>query len=355
MDKLLSLTNQLIAIPSVTSTKPALRQIIALVKKYFSSLTVESFEKDGFPSLLIYKQKTRPKKFKIILNAHLDVVEGTKDQFMPVIKNGRLYARGAADMKAAAAAEILVFKEVVKQVNYPLALQLVTDEETNGWRGTKYQLEQGIRSEFVIAGEPTDLNIGYCAKGIIWLKISCQGKAAHGAYLWLGDNAIWKMHQFLTKIKQRYKMPSRAVWKTTINLSQIITTNTTLNRVPSDCQAYFDLRYIPQDKDTVLKKFLALLPSNFSYEILVNEPSHYTDPNNCYLKILSQTIKQVIGKTPQKLARNGGSDIRHYAPFNCPGVEFGISGANWHSHNEYAQITSLEQYYSILKKFLLSI
>ena len=139
---------------------------------------------------MIYPQKTRPKKFKIILNAHLDVVSGREEQYKPYEKDGKLFGRGAIDMKGAAAVEILVFKEVAKRVSYPLALQLVTDEEIGGFCGTKYQIEKGVRADFVIAGEPTDFGVNNKAKGIIWLKIKTKGKSAHGAYPWRGKNAL---------------------------------------------------------------------------------------------------------------------------------------------------------------------
>jgi len=139
---------------------------------------------------LVYFQKTRPNNFKIILNAHLDVVSGRKEQYKPYEKDGKLFGRGAIDMKGAAAVEILVFKEIAKKVSYPLALQLVTDEEIGGFCGTKYQIEKGVRADFVIAGEPTDFGVNNKAKGIIWLKIKTKGKAAHGAYPWRGKKCL---------------------------------------------------------------------------------------------------------------------------------------------------------------------
>lgn len=353
--QILSLSQQLITIPSVTSDKKELKKILALVEKKLQGLTIEKFESNGFSSLLIYKEKTRPKKFKIILNAHLDVVAAAKKQFTPVIRNGRLYGRGAQDMKAAAAVEILVFRELVKKVNYPLALQIVTDEETNGWYGTKYQLEQGISSEFALVGEQSALDITYRTKGIIWVKVSCQGKPAHGAYPWLGENAIWKMVNFLQDVQKKYPVPGQEVWHSTVNLARIETANTTTNRVPWNCSAYFDIRFVYADKNTVLKDFKTLLPQGFTLEIIENEPSHYIDPQNAYFQRLARTVKKVTGKQPEKLSKNGGSDMRHFSLFNCPGVEFGPKGANLHGDNEYVEIKSLEKYYRILKEFLTAI
>jgi succinyl-diaminopimelate desuccinylase len=156
LNNILSLTKSLISIPSTKDNKKALNDVLDLALQEFGNFTIERFEKDGYPSALVYLQKTRPKKFKVILNAHLDVVAAKEEQFKPYEKNSRLYGRGAIDMKAAAAVEILVFKEMAKKISYPLALQLVTDEEIGGFCGTKYQIEKGLRADFVLAGEPTD-------------------------------------------------------------------------------------------------------------------------------------------------------------------------------------------------------
>jgi len=86
-------------------------------------------------SPLIYLGAKRP-RFQVILNAHLDVVPAQPDQFRPRREGDRLYARGAQDMKVAALVEAQVFRELAAELPYPLALQLVTDEEVGGRDGT---------------------------------------------------------------------------------------------------------------------------------------------------------------------------------------------------------------------------
>ena len=125
---IISLTKSLIYIPSTRDNKKALNDVLDLALKEVKDFIIERFEKEGYPSALVYSQKTKPKNFKIILNAHSDVVSGRQEQFKPYEKDGQLFGRGAIDMKGAVAVEILVFKEVAKKVSYPLALQLVTDE-----------------------------------------------------------------------------------------------------------------------------------------------------------------------------------------------------------------------------------
>lgn len=364
LNKILSLTKFLISIPSAFNNKKALNDVLNLALKEVDNFTIERFEKDGYPSALVYPQKSRPKEFKMILNAHLDVVAGKDDQFKPYEKDGKLYGRGAIDMKGAAAVLILVFKEVAKKVSYPLALQLVTDEEIGGFRGTKYQIEKGVRADFVLAGEPTDFDINNKAKGIIWAKIKTKGKSAHGAYPWMGKNALWLAKKILDKVEKEYPVPKKEVWQTTFNLAKIETTNQTFNKVPDEATIFFDIRYIPEEfngqdfekgKKILTKKIKKLVGNLGDIEILLFEPPQFTDEKDPHVLKLKQSIKKVLNKNPKIIVKHGGSDIRHFNQVGCFGVTFGPIGANLHGDNEWVVIDSLRDYFNILINFCLSL
>ena len=153
INDILRLAKAFISVHSTEDNKNALKEIIALAIKKVPHFTIQHFKRNGNPSVLIHTEKPTTKHFKIILNAHLDVVPDDKGQFNPYRENGKLFGRGAYDMKAGAAVMILLFKELAKEVAYPLALQLVTDEEASGHDGTKLQIEKGVTADFVIAGE----------------------------------------------------------------------------------------------------------------------------------------------------------------------------------------------------------
>lgn len=157
-----------------------LKKVLEVAKNELNEFMVEYFERNNTLSVLVYNQEKRPKKFRVILNAHLDVVSGKDEQFQHFQSKDRFYGRGAIDMKGGVSIEILVFKELAKKLYYPIALQLVTDEEIGGFNGTKYQIEKGVKSDFVIAGESTDFGINNQAKGINWVKNKIKGKTAHG-------------------------------------------------------------------------------------------------------------------------------------------------------------------------------
>jgi succinyl-diaminopimelate desuccinylase len=259
------------------------------------------------------------------------------------------------DMKASIACFISVFKEVANKVNYPLGLQLVTDEETGGFNGTKYQIEKGVRSDFTIVGETTNYYIENQAKGIVWVKIFSKGKAAHGAYPWKGKNAIWEMQHFLINLEKKFPLPSRKQWVTTVNLAKINTANETFNKIPDNCEVWLDIRYIPQDKDTIIKTVKNLLPKGFKLEILVKEPAQFVNENNYYIEQLQKIGKSVIKKKVELNQGQGSSDARHFTRVNCDAIEFGPLGAGMGTDNEWVDIKSLEKYSLILKNFLLSI
>ena len=180
------------------------------------------------------------------MNAHLDVVPAKSNQFLPKIVGNRLVGRGACDMKASAAVMIYLFLDISNKVNYPLGLQLVTDEETGGYNGAKYQLEQGIRADFVITGEPTDLEIVIKSKGTFSLFIKASGTNAHSATPWEGRNALSSLVDYIQILQKKFPTPIQEAWKTTCSLMWITTTNKTGNVIPDQAEAKMDIRYIPK-------------------------------------------------------------------------------------------------------------
>ncbi len=350
--KIVKLASDLIRIPSNTNELEPQTEIIDFVAGILNNFTIERFEKNGRPSLLVYNHDgVQTREFKVILNAHLDVVPGHKNQHMPYVKAGRLYGRGAYDMKAAAAVEILVFKELAKKLPYNLGLQLVTDEEFGGFDGTKHQLKNGIRAEFALVGEGTELGITTAAKGIYWLKIKVKGKPGHSAYPWRGENAVWKMHRFLSLLKVKYPELKENKWQSTVNIAHMSTPNTTYNIIPDECEVLLDIRYIPEDKDKVLKEIRDLAEFDFE-ELWLNEPVHYVSKNNPYINKLQLAVKKITAQKPQLLKKEGGSDMRHFSALGIPAVEFGPIGDNVHADDEWVSVSSLVDFYLSLERFL---
>ncbi len=353
LHNIVSLTKKFVSIKSIQGNTKALERILELALSNLKGYTIERFTHNGVKSALIYNSQKRPKRFKIMLNGHLDVIPGKRSQYFPKIKGHRLYGVGSMDMKANVACLIAAFKEVATKVNYPLGLQLVTDEEVGGFDGTKYQVEEGVRADFVIAGEPTNFDIVNRAKGVLWMKISTYGKTAHGAYPWRGENAIWKMEEFFDVLKKRYPIPNQEKWITTVNVSRVETSNQSFNKIPDDCMTWLDVRFIPEEANTIVKSIRRLLPKGFALEIVAKEPALVTDDGNEYIKALQKIGRQVLKKKVTLRGAQGSSDARHFARVNCPGIEFGPIGGGIGSDDEWVDIPSLEKYYRVLTKFLL--
>jgi len=352
-EQILPLTKVLVALPTVVGDVKYMDLILEIVHQELSEFKNTKYFKDS-PSIIYYNTDNQTAPFKIILNANLDVVPGKASQFKPYEEDGKLYGRGAYDVKTAAAAMILVFKEVAKKVKYPLAIQLTTDEES-GQLGTKYQIEQGIKGKFVISAIPTDLGISYMSKGMLWIRVASVGKRAHAAYPWKGENAIWKMKKFLDALEKAFPIPQEDSWVTTATLSKIQSTNKTINSIPDQCEVFLDIRYIPEDEKTIVGKIEALIPKDLEREILLNDQPEYTSLENPYLIKLSESFEKITKSKPRIFKKHIADAVRYYNAIGGSGVCFGPTGAGAHEDDEWVDIRSAETYYKTLKEFLLSL
>lgn len=355
-NEILELTKKLIKFKTTGDNLDEHRKIIDFVKEELKDFTIIEFEKNGILSLLIHNQvisfKIQNLKFKILLNGHLDVVHAEENQFTPVEKDGKLYGRGSYDMKSGCAIIIDLFKNIAHEVNYPLALQLVMDEEKGGFEGTLHQLEQGVRSEFVITTEPTNFQIKTKAKGILWIKIYAHGESAHGAYPWNGKNAIHTIREVMNRIEKEFMTPNEEAWVTTCNPTQISTDNKSSNSTPNNAYVGYDIRFVPEDENGLVEKIKSMLPENCELEVVFHEPVHNTNDQNLYVQKLVEIVQNETKISDPIIKSNGASDLRHFQKFGIAGVEFGPKGAGHHSEEEYVEIESLEKTYEILEKFL---
>ena len=352
--RILELAQKLIQYQSTKDNPQALDDVLNEAKKILKSFTPFTFISKSSPSLL-YSNTKKIDRFTVLLNAHLDVVPGNASQFTPKIKGDKLYGRGAYDMKSASAVEILLFSELAHLLPYSFGLQLVTDEEVGGFNGTKYQIEKGVRTEFIIAGEPTNFGINNKAKGIVWLQIHVKGKTAHGAYPWQGKNALRKLHTILTRLHHVFPEPTVEVWKTTVNVARIETSNQTYNKVPHEATAHIDVRFIPEDEESIIKTLEKIVGADGQLVIILKESSQFSDTKNKYMHLLEKAVTKKTQKKAEFIVKHGGSDVSFFNSMGCPGVTFGPVGHGLHTDNEWVSIKSLERYYDILKSFLLSI
>jgi succinyl-diaminopimelate desuccinylase len=353
-EQLFDLLKKLISIPSVKDNPQELEKTLDFTLDLLPSFAFEQFESNGIKSILVYNLDKRPKKFKVLLNAHLDVVPAKDEMFIPKDENGKIYGRGAYDMKSGAIAEILAFKELAGKVDYPLALQIVIDEEVGGFNGTKYQLESGVLADFVISGEPTDLRICYKQKGVLWVQITQKGKNAHGSRPWDGVSSNIEMCKNINRFFEENPSLTQPEWKTSYNLS-MLHGGTARNVIPDETVATLDIRRIDtedtQDIINNLKKYFPVA----QVEAIFDEPCLNTSPDNEFVKLLKESARKELGKDPELFKEHFGSDARFYSANGVPTVNFGPKGDGLHSDVEWVDKNSLIEYYGVLKRFLLEV
>lgn len=355
ISNILKLSQELIKIKTNPDNIQALNDALDLVILELEGYTVEIFERYGSRSLLAYMGESRPEKFKVILNGHLDVIPGKDWQYQSRIEGDKMYGVGSMDMKSNVACMIEVFKDLAPKLSYPLGLQIVTDEEIGGFNGTKLQIEEGVKADFVIAGETTQFNIVHQARGILQLKITANGKTAHGAYPWRGENALEKLHEFLSLLSQRIPNPPIEEWKSSINLAKIETENISFNKIPDKATAWLDVRFIPEDADSILSQITSLLPHNFNINIVANEPFLFVEKNDEFVVKIQDAVNKILKKESVCYGAFGSSDARFYTQVGSKGVEFGPIGGGIGTDDEWVSIQSLTDFYNILINFLSSL
>lgn len=349
-DDLAQVTMELIAIPSVTDDAAGREAVIAWTERFCARLPgihVVRYESDGKPSLVVSFDEKRHKA--LVLNAHLDVVPARAEQFRPYLKDGRIYGRGSQDMKGAAAAMLLLLRDLAESGQRPdIAWQFVTDEEIGGDHGTGYLLQQGYTSDFFIAGEPTDLEIVNRAKGPTWITISQPGNPAHGSRPWDGSNPIVPLAAGIMQLMERYPSPTEQVWKTTVTPTTIHAGDAQ-NRIADDCVLQLDIRRIASDTpDEIMAEVRRCFPTA---EVKLYHPGTTleTSENDPHVQRLSMILEDRPGGQARFRSEHFASDARWYSKQQIPAVCFGPIGAGLHSHEEWVDLASLEQFYDVIR------
>lgn len=352
---------QLLHIDSAEHNISGLNAVIDVASKYISErgFTVERFESSGKPSMLAYWGTSRPKRFRVLFNGHLDVVPAQTSQFVPVIKGDKLYARGAHDMKSGAATMIEVFCETAKMLPYPLGLQLVADEEIGGFDGTGHQRAQRVETDYFIAGESTDFAINTDAKGICWVKLHAKGSSAHGAYPWRGVNALHALTASVERVMKQYPVPQQELWRTCVNLARIETDNVTFNKVPDAASAYLDIRYTARDphfksQKTATAFLKKCLSKGVRLEYVHWGPAHHTPADSPLVKDLTKALRVHVQQKPHEKS-HGASDARFYSDARSHAVCFGPIGDGLHTDSEWVSLKSIATFKKILHTYLESV
>ncbi len=293
----------------------------------------------------------------VILNGHLDVVPGNPEDFISRVESGNIYGRGAYDMLGSVAAMMFVTAELANQTqSCNVMLQLVPDEEKGGELGTGFLARNGFAGDFIICGEPTNLDIAIQAKGVLQLQVEVPGVAAHGSRPWLGKNAILSAMQSYQKLEALpFLQESSPLFpKPSFNLAKI-QAGQALNQVPDSCSLSLDIRYLPdQDPEQIFASVKQAVP-DARVAVLNQGVPVRTSPTDPFVIALQRAVQQVTNRQVRLYGQDGSADTRFYAEQGTPAVEFGPVGANHHGPNEHVGIQSLYDFQNILKQFIASL
>jgi succinyl-diaminopimelate desuccinylase len=337
-----------------TSTGDGLRAAVGFVKGWLEArdIPVSGREFGGLPVVLAEVGPADGPR--VILHGHVDVVPAHDEQFEPRVEDDRLIGRGAYDMKGALAAMMCALRDVADNGEVRVRFICVPDEESEAVEHhcTDALVQEGLRADFAITGEPTDLHIGVQAKGVLAVRVEVSGTAAHGSTPWAGDNAILKAYDVFRRIETlRFSRESSDLFdRPSINVARIVGGDA-FNKVPDRCTMDVDIRFLPnQDPAEILAEIRAL-PDVRIVKTFQRAPALVSRANP-YVRGLRDAVSNSLEGEALSIGRDGASDAISFLQAGIPAVEFGPVGAGHHGPEEWVSIDSLRRYRRALGDFV---
>ena len=290
----------------------------------------------------------------VMFCGHLDTVgvEGMTDPFVPRVADGRLYGRGAQDMKGGVAAMIAAAGVLAPSwTRGRLIVAAVIDEEYAS-AGAE-ALVREWRADAAVVTEPTDLRLAIGHKGFAWLEVETRGRAAHGSRPAEGRDAIVAMGRVLVGLQRldrevQSRPPVDFQGAGSLHAS-IIAGGRELSSYPDRCRLQLERRTVSGEDDRrVTEELQAVIDEaarderelDASVRLLMSRPAYALDAAHP----LVETVGAAIGGTGRAAAPVGMSfwtDAAILASAGIPSVLFGPGGAGLHSQTEYVEIGDL--------------
>jgi len=327
----------------------------------------------------------------LVLNGHIDVFpvgDGagwTKDPWGGDLVDGKIYGRGACDMKAGTSASIFTYAflhRIRERLKGRLTLTAVSDEETFGPWGARYLVEHHpeVLGDCLLNGEPgSPYTIRFGEKGPLWLAFKVRAKGAHGAYTHASESATKLAQRLIGDLEAVTQIESTMsdniarsleaaretvdkamgqgaadiVPKVTLNIG-VIEGGLKVNMVPSACRFEADIR-LPlgvtrEQVMAVVHRVLAGYPQATVEELNFNPPS-YCPPDGAMVGIIQENVESLRGFKPQPIVSLGGTDARLWRYRDIPAYVYGPFPYGMGSADEHVD---LEEFLHILRVHLLS-
>ena len=359
-ESLIELTQDLIRMPTVNPPCANYLEICEFLKKRLEASGFETqlirakgaiADSDKYPRWnIVAKYAGKNPGDCVHFNSHTDVVEvghgWTKDPFGGELHDGKIYGRGACDMKGGLATSIIAaeaFIATYPDFNGSIEISGTADEESGGFGGVAYLAEKGFfkHVDHVIIPEPLNKDrvcIGH--RGVWWAEVETKGRIAHGSMPFLGDCAVRHMGAVLEQLEEKL-YPALKDKKTTMPVVPDGAKESTLNinsihggeaeqeedytglpspNVPDRCRIVIDRRFLIEEKLPEVKSEIYELLNNlkenrqnFDFEIRDMHEVHPTmAPKDApVVTTISNAIKDVLGKTAEQVVSPGTYDQKH--------------------------------------------
>ena len=378
MSNTLRLTEQLMAMPSVTPTDGG---CTALIQSHLDPLgfkcEVIDCGPDTFRVKNLWAKRAGSSGQTLAFAGHVDVVptgplsKWTSDPFTPTHRDGKLYGRGACDMKASLAAMVVATQEFLKETPQPalgIAFLLTSDEEGPALDGTVRVCEllksRNDAPDFCIVGEPTSVNktgdmIKNGRRGSLSGKLKVIGIQGHIAYPQLADNPVHKAAPAIAEL-------ASTVWDTgndffpptTWQISNVHAGTGATNVIPGEFVIDFNFRFCTESTADSLKQRLTDILNKhqlkFDIEWTLGGLPFLTTPGSL-VNMVQEAIVQVTGIETELSTTGGTSDGRFIAQI-CPQViELGPPNATIHKIDEHVAVADLEPLKEIYKQVLIKL
>jgi succinyl-diaminopimelate desuccinylase len=382
MSRALHLTEQLISRRSVTPEDAQCQQIVAerLNTLEFACETILSGP-DAFRVINLWAKRTGSKAAAnpgegrtLVFAGHTDVVptgpleQWTSDPFTPSQRDGKLYGRGAADMKTSIAAFVVAVEEFLAANPDPalsIALLLTSDEEGPSVDGTvvvcEWLKERGERLDYCIVGEPTSVErlgdmIKNGRRGSMSGRLTVKGVQGHIAYPQLAKNPIHLALPALAELAAiEWDGGNGYFQPTSWQISNIHGGTGALNVIPGCVVVDFNLRYstesTPEGLQRRTREVLDRHALDYELDWVIGGLPFLTTPGEL-MASLQQAIRLETG-IETELSTNGGTSDGRFISRICPQViEFGPVNASIHQIDEHVRVADIEPLKNIYRRTL---
>jgi succinyl-diaminopimelate desuccinylase len=374
MSGTLALTEALIARASVTPDDQHCQRLIG-ERLAALGFVCETIESNGVTNLWAVRHGTAGADGKLLVFAgHTDVVptgpleQWSSPPFEPTHRDGQLYGRGAADMKASLASFVVASEEFVAahaQHRGSIGFLITSDEEGVATDGTVKVVEalaaRGVRLDYCVVGEPTSsARFGDMVKngrrGSMSGKLIVKGVQGHIAYPHLAKNPVHLLAPALAElVNERWDDGNEYFPPTTWQVSNVHSGTGATNVIPGHADLMFNFRFSTASTvEGLQSRVHAILDRHgLDYELKwIVSGLPFLTPRGALSDALSTAIRAETGITPELSTTGGTSDGRFIARICEQVVEFGPLNASIHKIDEHIELASIEPLKNVYRRVL---